>query len=156
MSIEETLGSIAKSLAQLVALAKLATGDNAEKVVTQDTEKNTAATNSAAVDAAEAKKVKAAKVRKDAAAKKKLAGEATKRSEEMGEAVEPPDPCTKEDVRTKLTTLTEELGRETVMALFQRLGVANLKGLDADQYADAWKLGDKALREGAEVITGGG
>lgn len=62
------------------------------------------------------------------------------------------DPPTKDAVRDLLTKLTEEHGRDVIVALFQRLGVKNLKELPESDYAKAIKMGDDALENGPGVI----
>jgi hypothetical protein len=149
MNIEDSLESIAASLAILAGRAPAAPETEREQpdAETPDPEAE--------------KKASQAKKRKETAAKKKAKEDAEAAAaggddDDAPAASEAPDPCTREDLRDKLTTVTEELGRPVVVALFQRLGVANLKGLDESDYAKAWALGDRALKEGAEVVTGGG
>ena len=74
------------------------------------------------------------------------------------EPVKAPAEITRDVLKAKLTEVTaaEGLGRDAVVALFQRFGVPNLKGLPEDKFAAAYAMGDKALQEGIQVITGGG
>lgn len=144
MTIEQNLKSIADSLASIGASLEILSGKTAAKPAPATEEK-----------APEKPPAKKPAPKKPPAKKPEPKKEEEAPEEPEAPVSEAPDPCTREDVRDKLTAVTEELGREAVVSLFQRFGVPNLKGLSEDKYADAWLLGDRALKEGAEVITGG-
>lgn len=135
MSIEDSLDRIATSLEKIEARFA---GDVPAKPPI-DGAKGPQAAGKAETAAAKKKRLKAEAVAA-AAASDPLAND---------------EPPTKEEVRDILTKVTDEHGRDVIIALFQRLGVANLKGLDEDNYQKAIDLGQAALDDGPGDLLGG-
>jgi len=153
MSIEANIKSIADSLAVIAAAVQNGkiSGPAAEKTepkAPSETPKKPAAKKPAA------KKPDPKPDPKPEVEAEEETEEETEETTAETSDVTAPDPCTKEDLRTTLVKVTEEIGRDAVVALFQRFGVPNLKALPESKYADAWVLGTRALAEGSEVIFG--
>ncbi len=141
MTIEDALGSIAESLHRIADIMQATAGGAAPAPVVSQP--------AATADEGLSPQQKAAQTRA-----RNKAAKAAEGGEGAAPADAPPAAIDRDALKAKLTEVTNELGRDAVVALFQRFGVPNLKGLPEDQYPAAYDMAARALTEGVEVITG--